>query len=434
MPDKWEYPWFAAWDLAFHAIAAGLVDIGFAKQQLDLLLSRRYLHPNGQIPAYEWNFSDVNPPVHAWAAYLRLRAGEGAHRRRATCAWLENAFQKLVKNFTWWVNRKDADGPQRLPGRLPRPGQHRRLRPQRAAAHRRPPRPGRRHRVDGAVLPEHAADRARAGRDDDPVYLEQAQTFFEHFAWIAVAMNRAGSAAVRDMWDEEDGFFYDVLRLPDGTAVPGCKVRSMVGLLPLAAATVISDRRRRTVPRAGRRRAGVRRPASERALAGVSGARLRGHDGRRLLALFDEPRLRRVLARMLDEEEFLSPYGIRSLSRYHPTTRTPSTSTARSTGCPTCRRSPTRGMFGGNSNWRGPVWFPMNALLIRALLNLYVYYGDEFTVECPTGSGQQMTLFEVAAGDLGPADPDLPAGRRRPPARSTAARRCSRPTRTGATC
>jgi Mannosylglycerate hydrolase MGH1-like glycoside hydrolase domain len=392
MPDKWEYPWFAAWDLAFHTIPLALVDIGFAKQQIDVLLRRLYQHPNGQLPAYEWNFTDVNPPVHAWATHFVYQLEKG-RTGKGDLEWLEAAFQKLVKNFTWWVNRKDPEGRNVFEGGflgLDNIGVFDRSAPLPTGGHL--------DQADGTawmalyaqVMLAIALELSSAG---DPVYLEQAETFFEHFAWIAAAMNRPDSPR-SGLWDEEDGFFYDVLRLPDGTAVP-LKVRSMVGLLPLAAATVIPSDVDERFPGlvAGAREFVARHPG---ALAGVAGARLQGHNGRRLFALFGEHRLRRVLTRMLDEAEFLSPYGIRSVSRYHldhPYTFDVGGQDYRVSYLPA--ESDT-GMFGGNSNWRGPVWFPVNALLIRALLNLYVFYGDEFTVECPTGSGQQMTLYQVA--------------------------------------
>jgi hypothetical protein len=391
MPDTWEYPWFAAWDLAFHAVTLGLVDIGFAKGQLDLLLNRRYLHPNGQIPAYEWNFSDVNPPVHAWATYL-LYEMEKSSTGHGDRAWLENAFHKLSKNFTWWVNRKDADGRNVFQGGflgLDNIGVFDRSAPLPTGGHL--------DQADGtawmALYCQNMLQIAVELAEQDPVYLEQAQTFFEHFAWIAVAVNRTTGKA-ETMWDEQDGFFYDLLRLPDGTATR-MRVRSMVGLLPLAAATVLSpeliDRYPQLLAEAEDFMA--RHPSMTSVL---SPGRFRGARGHRLLALFDEPRLRRVLARLLDEDEFLSRYGIRSLSRHHAAEPYVLDVGGRRFEVSYLPAESDTGMFGGNSNWRGPIWFPMNALIIRALLNLYVCYGDEFTVECPTGSGVRMTLFEVA--------------------------------------
>jgi hypothetical protein len=391
MPDKWEYPWFAAWDLAFHTIPLALVDLGFAKQQIDVLLRRLYQHPNGQLPAYEWNFTDVNPPVHAWATFFVYQLEKG-RTGTGDLPWLEAAFQKLVKNFTWWVNRKDPDGRNVFQGGflgLDNIGVFDRSAPLPTGGHL--------DQADGtawmALYAQVMLTIALELSTRDPVYLEQVETFFEHFAWIAAAMNRPDSPRA-GLWDEEDGFFYDVLRLPDGAAVP-LKVRSMVGLLPLAAATVIPSDVDERFPGlvAGARDFIARHPG---AFAGVSGARLVGHAGRRLFALFGEHRLRRVLARMLDESEFLGPYGIRSLSRYHADHPYTFGVDGRDYQVSYLPAESDTGMFGGNSNWRGPIWFPVNALLIRALLNLYAFYGDEFTVECPTGSGRQMTLYEVA--------------------------------------
>ncbi|MBW6433605.1 glucosidase [Actinoplanes hulinensis] len=390
MPDKWEYPWFAAWDLAFQSIALAVVDRSFAKDQLDLLLSRRYLHPNGQIPAYEWNFSDVNPPVHAWATYLvyeldKARNGRGDHD------WLEAIFHKLARNFTWWVNQKDHDGNNVFQGGflgLDNIGVFDRSAPL--------PTGGYLDQADGtawmALYCQSMLSIALELSQRDPVYLEQAQQYFEHFAWIAVAVNREhGSAA---MWDEEDGFFYDLLRLPDGGA-QRLRVRSLVGLLPLAAATVYSSG---TTARYPQLIEGIqdfldRHPSVTSVL---SRGRMQGRHGEHLLALFDEQRLRRILTRLLDEEEFLSPYGIRSLSKHHAEHPFEFRVGDQTFGVSYQPAESDSGMFGGNSNWRGPIWFPANILMVRALMNLYVGYGDEFTVECPTGSGVKMTLFEVA--------------------------------------
>ncbi|KHD73429.1 MGH1-like glycoside hydrolase domain-containing protein [Actinoplanes utahensis] len=391
MPDKWEYPWFAAWDLAFQTIPLAVVDREFAKGQLELLLSRRYLHPSGQIPAYEWNFSDVNPPVHAWATYLvyeldkARRGGHGDH------AWLEAIFHKLAKNFTWWVNRKDHDGNNVFQGGflgLDNIGVFDRSAPL--------PTGGYLDQADGtawmALYCQSMLQIALELSQRDEVYLEQAQAYFEHFAWIAVAVgHETGSAA---MWDEEDGFFYDLLRLPDGSA-ERLRVRSLVGLLPLAATTVYESLVTSRYPQLieGVQDFVNRHPSVSSVL---SRGRALGRHGQHLLALFDENRLRRILARLLDEEEFLSPYGIRSLSRHHrdhPFEFRVADRTYSVTYQPAESDS---GMFGGNSNWRGPIWFPANVLVIRALMNLYVGYGDDFTVECPTGSGVKMTLFEVA--------------------------------------
>ncbi|MFF4249972.1 glucosidase [Streptomyces sp. NPDC001663] len=393
MPDTWEYPWFAAWDLAFHTLALSMVDIGFAKGQLELLLRRLYLHPNGQIPAYEWNFGDVNPPVHAWAV-LFVYELEKHRTGRADRAFLENAFQKLSKNFTWWLNRKDADGNNVFQGGflgLDNIGVFDRSAPL--------PTGGQLDQADGtawmALYCQNLFDIAIELAVDNPVYVEQAQMLFEHFAWIAVAMNRIGKDNA-SLWDEEDGFFYDVLRLPDGSATP-LKVRSLVGLIPLAATSVIGGRADQRFPELvqGAQEFIRRHPAVE--------AVVQQHDlgeadrnGRYLFALFGEDRLRRILARMLDEEEFLGPHGIRSLSRYHAEHPYHFDVNGQTYGVGYLPAESDSAMFGGNSNWRGPVWFPMNLLLIRALLNLHGYHGPDFTVECPTGSGRRMNLYEVA--------------------------------------
>ncbi|HEX5205347.1 glucosidase [Paractinoplanes rhizophilus] len=388
MPDAWEYPWFAAWDLAFHTVAFSLIDLTFAKRQLDLLLSRRYLHPNGQIPAYEWNFGDVNPPVHAWATYLVHELDKARHGH-GDRDWLATAFHKLARNFTWWVNRKDADGNNVFQGGflgLDNIGVFDRSAPLPTGGHL--------DQADGtawmALYCQNMLQIALELARDDPGYVEQAQTYLEHFAWIAAAVNHPGRAS---MWDEDDGFFYDLLRLPDGTATR-LKVRSMVGLLPLAAATVFDASvvaRHPEIIDEGNSFLAAHPSVSAAVPGGYA-----GRHGTHLLALFDETRLRRILARLLDENEFLSPYGIRSLSKFHDAHPFEfDVGGARYRVAYTPAESDS-GMFGGNSNWRGPIWFPVNALMIRALLNLYGGYGDDFTVECPTGSGVRLTLFEVA--------------------------------------
>ncbi|MFJ4632374.1 MGH1-like glycoside hydrolase domain-containing protein [Streptomyces sp. NPDC088847] len=393
MPDTWEYPWFAAWDLAFHTVALSMVDLTFAKGQLDLLLRRLYLHPNGQIPAYEWNFGDVNPPVHAWAT-LFLYELEKHRTGKADRAFLENAFQKLMKNFSWWLNRKDTDGNNVFQGGflgLDNIGVFDRSAPLPTGGHL--------DQADGtawmALYCQNLLEIAIELAVDNPVYVEQAQSLFEHFAWIAVAMNRIG-ADNASLWDEEDGFFYDVLRLPDGTATR-LKVRSLVGLIPLAATSLVGGWADRRFPElvAGAREFTERHPAVE---ATISSHEALGPnaDGRYLFALFGEDRLRRILSRMLDEGEFLGPHGIRSLSRHHAAHPYTFEVHGESYGVGYLPAESDSGMFGGNSNWRGPVWFPVNLLLIRALLNLHAFHGPEFTVECPTGSGRQLTLYEVA--------------------------------------
>jgi hypothetical protein len=390
MPDKWEYPWYAAWDLAFHVLALTLVDEDFGKAQLNLMLGESYLHPSGQLPAYEWNFGDVNPPVHAWSTIFTYRL-EKARRGQGDLEWLERAFHKLVLNFTWWVNRKDRSGNNVFEGGflgLDNIGVFDRSAPL--------PTGGYLEQADGtawmALFCQNMLEIAVELALERPAYVDMAGKFVEHFLWIASSMVHAGEDV--GMWDEEDGFFYDVLRLPDGGA-QRLKVRSMVGLLPLCAVTVFEGELRQKHPElAGRfRRFLAARPELT---AFIHDPGTQGQAGRQLAAVLNETKLRRVLATMLDENEFFSPYGIRALSRHHaehPYVFRVGDQEYRVSYLPA--ESDT-GMFGGNSNWRGPIWMPVNALIIRALLQYYTYYGNEFTVECPTGSGRQMTLYQVA--------------------------------------
>jgi len=390
MPDKWEYPWFAAWDLAFHVLALALVDEDFGKQQLGLILRETYLHPNGQLPAYEWNFSDVNPPVHAWAAIFTYRL-EQARRGRGDLEWLERIFQKLLLNFTWWVNRKDRFGKNAFEGGflgLDNIGVFDRSSPL--------PTGGYLEQADGtawmALFSQNMLEIASQLALERPAYLEMCEKFVEHFLWIASALANAGGN--EGMWDEQDGFFYDVLRLPDGQS-QRLRVRSMVGLLPLCAVTVFEGEVLKKYPEM---REHFRRFLNSRPelTAFIHDPARLGCANRRMAAILNEEKLRRVLSKMLDENEFLSPYGIRALSRYHaqhPYDFRVGEQDYRVSYVPA--ESDT-GMFGGNSNWRGPIWMPVNAMIVRALLQYYSYYGNDFTVECPTGSGQQMTLYQVA--------------------------------------
>ena len=391
MPDKWEYPWYAAWDLAFHAIALSAVDVDFAKEQLDLMLQEFFLHPTGQIPAYEWNFSDVNPPVHAWATIFLYRTEQALHGE-GDVDFLKRSFAKLVLNFSWWVNRKDRQGNNLFEGGflgLDNIGVF-----DRSAAL---PTGGHLEQADGtawvSMFAQNMLEIAVELAAHDAFYEDMALKFGEHFIWIAVAMNQTGPDG---MWDEEDGFYYDVLRLPDGSA-RRLKVRSMVGLLPLCATTVIEPWQRERVPRVLEHLRGrINQMPELRHSIHTTGKGHFGHAERGIAALVNEERLRRILTRMLDEKEFLSPYGIRALSRYHedhPYVVNVEGKEFRVTYLPA--ESDT-GMFGGNSNWRGPVWLPVNGVLIRALLQFYLYYGDNFKIECPTGSGNLMNLFEVA--------------------------------------
>jgi hypothetical protein len=391
MPDKWEYPWFAAWDLAFHTIALATVDVDFAKRQLDLLLLGLYLHPSGQIPAYEWNFSDVNPPVHGWASIFLYRT-EQALRGKTDLEFLTRVFGKLTSNFGWWVNRKDRFGRNLFEGGflgLDNIGVFDRSAPL--------PTGGYLEQADGtawvALYSQNMIEIALELAAHQPAYEDLATNYAAQFLLIARAMNGIGAAG---MWDEEDGFYYDVLRLPDGGATR-LKVRSMVGLLPLCATTVIEKWQRERVPRlVANVYERYRRMPELRESIHATGPGQFGVAERGIMALVNEDRLRRILSRMLDENEFLSPYGIRALSRYHadhPYSFWVDGQEYRVNYLPA--ESDT-GMFGGNSNWRGPIWMPVNVLLIRALLQYYLYYGDNFRIECPTGSGNSMNLFEVA--------------------------------------
>lgn len=391
MPDKWEYPWYAAWDLAFHTLALSMVDLNFAKDQLNLMLEHRYLHPNGQIPAYEWNFSDVNPPVHAFAAVF-LYELEASQPGRADFPFLRRTFQNLMLNFSWWINRKDVSGRNVFEGGFLGLDNI-------SVFDRSAPLPtgGRLEQADGtAWMALYAALMFKIAvelTETDPFYEESALKFITHFLNISVAMGSMG-AQHQSMWDERDGFFYDLLRRPDGVGVP-LRVRSIVGLLPLCAAVVIDRRTLDRLPGLTQltREFIVGRPD---VLSHMSLLQKPGVQGRRLLASLNEQQIRRTLACMLDEREFLSDYGIRSLSKWHgdhPYTFQMQGEQLKVEYLPAESNS---GLFGGNSNWRGPIWFPVNVLIIRALLVMYTYYGDAFTIECPTHSGRQMTLFEVA--------------------------------------
>jgi hypothetical protein len=390
MPDKWEYPWYAAWDLAFHVLPISLVDSDFAKAQLDLMLTDNYLHPNGQIPAYEWNFGDVNPPVHPWATIFTYRL-EKTLSGEADVEWLRRSFRKLLLNFTWWLNRKDRTGRNAFEGGflgLDNIGVFDRSSPL--------PTGGYLEQADGtawmALFSLNMLEIVIELSMHDESYRDMVEKFLHHFVSIAAAtMNAGGNIG---MWDEEDGFFYDVLRLPDGQA-QRLKVRSMVGLLPLCAVTVFEGEFRKKYPDAVEKFRAFyeERPALRKFIHDPA---IMGHNERRLGAILDEAKLRRVLARMLDENEFLSPYGIRALSRYHAEHPYVFRVGDMEYKVPYLPAESDTGMFGGNSNWRGPIWMPVNALIIRALLQYYAFYGNDFTVECPTGSGRKMNLYQVA--------------------------------------
>jgi glycogen debranching enzyme len=395
MPDKWEYPWYAAWDLAFHCLPLALIDPDFAKEQLVLMLREWYLHPNGQMPAYEWKFADVNPPVHAWAAW-RVYKIEQRHWGRADRAFLERVFHKLLLNFTWWVNRKDAGGNNVFEGgflgldnigvfdrsaRLPTGGH---LEQSDATSWMGM------YCLNMLVIALELAKENKA-------YEDVASKFLEHFVYISRAMNNIGDMRI-ELWDRRDGFYYDVMLLPDGRSFP-MRVRSMVGLIPLFAVENLSSEVIDSLPGFKRRMQWFIDHLSEygdfiETITTPTGVQ-------RFLSLVNSHRLRQVLKVMLDENEFLSPYGVRSLSRFH-------------------RDYPYRvyvegvehrvdyepaesetGLFGGNSNWRGPVWFPVNFLIIESLQKYHEYFThdcdrDDFEVECPTGSGKMMNLWEVS--------------------------------------
>ena len=390
MPDKWEYPWYAAWDLAFHVLALTLVDSDFGKQQLQLMLRDRYLHPNGQLPAYEWNFSDVNPPVHAWATIFTYRLEQA--KGLGDIDWLKTSFQKLMLNFTWWVNRKDRTGRNTFEGGflgLDNIGVFDRSSPL--------PTGGYLEQADGtawmALFSQNMLEIAAELCLADPSYIDMALKFAGHFIWIASAMTHLGDGN-EGMWDEEDGFFYDVLRLPNGES-QRLKVRSMVGLLPLCAATTFNGEVMAKYPELGDRFRWFLKTRSD-LLTMIHDPDKPGVGGRRLASILNEDKLRRVLTKMLDENEFLGPCGIRSLSRYHADHPFVFNAGGQDYRVSYLPAESDTGMFGGNSNWRGPVWMPVNGLIIRALLQYYSYFGDEFTVECPTGSGHQLTLYQVA--------------------------------------
>ena len=394
MPDKWEYPWYASWDLAFHCIPLSLIDTDFAKRQLDLMAREWYMHPNGQLPAYEWSFGDVNPPVHAWAAWrvykIEAKQGGTADRR-----FLESIFHKLLLNFTWWVNKKDEEGKNVFQGGflgLDNISVFDRSKPLPTGGHL--------DQSDGTSwmgfycleMLKIALELAR----EDPVYQDTASKFFEHFLRIANAMTgnyRHGLS----LWDEEDGFFYDALHLPDGRVIP-LKVRSLVGLMPLLAVETLEHDLVESQPVFKRRMKWFfKNRIYLRDHGDIACVQARGEKARRLLSIVNRDHLKQLLKPMLDENEFLSEFGIRSLSKMHKDhpysfhvdgqAHTISYQPAESES----------GLFGGNSNWRGPVWFPINYLLIEALQRFNHYYGDTFKVECPTGSGRLMTLGEVAA-------------------------------------
>ena len=394
MPDKWEYPWYAAWDLAFHCIPLALVDPDFAKEQLTLMLREWYMHPNGQIPAYEWAFGDVNPPVHAWAAW-RVYKIDKKRKGKGDRAFLQRIFHKLLLNFTWWVNRKDAEGMNIFQGGflgLDNIGVFDRSAPL--------PTGGYIEQSDGtswmAMYTLNLLAIALELASEEPSYEDVASKFWEHFIYIANAMGHRGHDGM-GLWNEEDGFFYDVLRLPDGNHFP-MKIRSMVGLIPLFAVETLEPEVLEKLPDFKRRLEWFidNRPDLTENLACM---RTEGMGERRLLSIASQEQLRRILQYMLSEQEFLSPFGIRALSRFHrdnPYTLRVNGNEHRVDYEP---GESSTGLFGGNSNWRGPVWFPVNFLLVESLQKFHHYLGEDFKVEFPTGSGNHLTLWEVA-GEL----------------------------------
>ncbi|MBE9108930.1 glucosidase [Nodosilinea sp. LEGE 07298] len=399
MPDTWEYPWFAAWDLAFHCLPLALVDLDFAKHQLDIMTREWYMHPNGQIPAYEWAFGDVNPPVHAWATW-RVYKIEQKQTGQGDRMFLERVFQKLLLNFTWWVNRKDMEGKNVFEGGflgLDNIGVF-----DRSAEL---PTGGTLEQADSTSwmamyclnMLEIALELAR----ENPVYEDMATKFFEHFIYIADAMNHIGDDKIQ-LWDDSDGFFYDVLHLPQGERVR-LKIRSLVGLIPLFAVMTLDPDLLKRVPTFEARVEWFiqNRPDLKRNIACMETV---GMEERRMLAIcyatmgHSEPqdKLRRLLEKLLDEAEFLSPYGIRSISKYHAEHPYQFYANGQEYRVDYEPAESSSGLFGGNSNWRGPIWFPVNYLIIESLQKFHHYLGDSYQVECPTGSGQWMNLWQVA--------------------------------------
>ena len=391
MPDKWEFPWFAAWDLAFHAVPLAMIDPDFAKRQMDRLTREWYMHPNGQIPAYEWHFSDVNPPVHAWGTW-RVYNIEKQIYGRADTDFLERVFQKLLLNFTWWVNRKDEEGNNIFQGGF--------------------------LGLDNIGIFDRSAELPTGGHLDqsdatswmamyclnmlaialelakeNPPYEDIASKFFEHFLYIADAMNHIGSTDVQ-LWDKSDNFYYDVLHLPHNERLH-LKVRSMVGLIPLFAVETIEPETLNAFPGFKKRVEWFvkNRPNLTENIACMEA----GTSEIRLLAIVNQEKLRQILQKLLDETEFLSPHGIRSVSKFHAENPYIFEVARQQYRVDYEPAESTSGMFGGNSNWRGPVWFPMNFLIIESLQKFHYYFGEDFTVEYPTGSGKQMNLAEIAA-------------------------------------
>jgi len=392
MPDTWEYPWYAVWDLAFHCIPLTLVDPEFAKRQLVLITREWYMHPNGQLPAYEWGFDNVNPPVHAWAAWRVFQIDRKQRGGEGDIAFLERVFHKLLLNFTWWVNREDADENNIFQGGflgLDNIGLFDRSKPLPAGGHI--------NQADGTSwMAMYSLNLMRISLElalSDRVYEDIATKFFEHFLYIARAMTNIAGDGI-GLWDEDDGFYYDVLATEDGQRIE-FKIRSLVGLIPLFAVEVLEPELLERLPEFAGRLQWVMDNRPELA-ALVSRWHEPGRGERRLLSLLRGHRMKCLLRRMLDPAEFLSDHGVRSLSRIylaHPYTFECSGREYEVRYTPAESDSD---LFGGNSNWRGPVWFPVNYLLIESLHKFHHYYGDDFKIECPTGSGTYLTILEVA--------------------------------------
>jgi Mannosylglycerate hydrolase MGH1-like glycoside hydrolase domain len=392
MPDTWEYPWYAGWDLAFHCLPLALVDPEFAKQQLVLMTREWYMHPNGQLPAYEWAFSDVNPPVHAWATWRVFQIDRNRRGGHGDIAFLERVFHKLMINFTWWVNRKDPEGRNVFEGGflgLDNIGVFDRSAPLPTGGHI--------HQSDGTSwMAMYSLNLMRIALElalHNPVYEDIASKFFEHFLHIAEAMSKLAGEGL-GLWDEQDEFYYDVLHLPNDRREV-LRVRSMVGLIPLFAVEVLEPELLERLPGFAKRLEWVL--ANKPHLAeSVSRWCEPGRGERRLLSLLRGHRIKCLLRRMLDEGEFLSPHGVRALSRHHLDHPYTFWTNGQPHTVPYTPAESDTGLFGGNSNWRGPVWFPVNFLIVESLQRFHHYYGDDFTIECPTGSGDDATLIEVA--------------------------------------
>lgn len=393
MPDKWEYPWYAAWDLAFHCLPLAMIDPEFAKEQLVLLTREWYMHPNGQLPAYEWAFGDVNPPVHAWATWRVFQIDRKLNQGRGDIAFLERVFHKLLLNFTWWVNRKDEHGHNIFQGGflgLDNIGVFDRS--------SQLPTGGHLEQADGTSwMAMYSLNMLRISLElglTNPVYQDLATKFFEHFLYIAGAMRNIGNAGI-DLWDEEDEFYYDVLHCPSGELVP-IKLHSIVGLIPLFAVETLEPELLEKLPDFKRR---IEWFLNYRAdLAGlISRWHEPGQGERRLLSLLRGHRMKRLLKRMLDETEFLSDYGVRSLSKFHQENPYRFFANGMEFTVSYQPAESDSGLFGGNSNWRGPIWFPINYLIIESLQKFHYYYGDDFKIECPTGSGNFVTILQAAS-------------------------------------